>query len=763
MANKYWVIRNLIISIFTSLLIYIIFLILDFSSKEIYFSFGRLAYLHSINPLWYFFDLLLILVPLATFFGSKAIVSKMEFSNKKVKEINLQKENIRILAEKIRQNDDNIDLSNLDKNDDLTQSLIALREDIKNNKEEEELRRKEDYQRNWTTEGLAKFGEILRQNNDNIEVLSYNIIFNLVEYLKINQGGFFLLNDNIEADKHFELTACYAYSRKKHLQRRVNWSEGLIGACGLEQKTILLKQIPEDYINITSGLGEATPNCVILVPLKVNDEIHGVIELAAFHVFEKFEVDFIEKVAESIATTISSVKINLKTAQLLKESQEVARKMAEQENAMRQNLEELNIAREEAARQGEQLASFTESVNHTLVRAEYDVNGTLLYANTRFLNKLGYSSNKEIEGQNISLFINKKDKEWFSKIWNNLAKGGKHFEGDMKHVTKDGKDFWSMSTYTCVRNQYGLVDKILFLGIDTTEQKKQSLEFQSQIEALNRANIKVEFDTEGRFIEANDKFYDFINYQKLELENKTIFNLINQDDTEEFKTLKLIWDNVSLGKSFDGQLKCLDKNNQIKWLQGSLSPMYDMYKEISKIIFIANDITAQKIMEIESIRQAEQLKLQEEKLRLAQEEQLKQHEEFKEQTKHNIREIESVKIRNEKTLEGAMDAIVTINNNEVIELFNSAAEQLWKTNKSEIIGKDIRILLPENLKNIEQGEVIKYLKSAKNQFRNNRVEVKITDSTGEEIPVLVTVAEAKITENDISFTAFIQNISVELF
>ena len=94
----------------------------------------------------------------------------------------------------------------------------------------------------------------------------------------------------------------------------------------------------------------------------------------------------------------------------------------------------------------------------------------MLYANTKFLHKLGYFSNSEVEGQHISKFIDEKDREWFDPIWNRLSEGGKHYEGYMKHVSKEGQDLWAMSTYTCVRKDDGAVEKILFLAIDNTDQ-----------------------------------------------------------------------------------------------------------------------------------------------------------------------------------------------------------------------------------------------------------------------------------------------------
>ena len=212
--------------------------------------------------------------------------------------------------------------------------------------------------------------------------------------------------------------------------------------------------------------------------------MHGVIEIAGFDPFENHHLEFIEKIAESIGSTLGNVKINIRTSKLLEESQEQAERLAQQEEEMRQNMEELQATQEEAANQAKRYISFTNSVNHTLIRAEYDTNGILTYANSKFLNKLEYNSSSEVEGHHISMFLSEKDRSWFNEVWNNLAIGSKHYENYMKHVTRRGKDLWTIATYTPVKNTDGEVEKILFLAIDTTEQKEQSLEYEGQIRAF---------------------------------------------------------------------------------------------------------------------------------------------------------------------------------------------------------------------------------------------------------------------------------------
>jgi methyl-accepting chemotaxis protein len=244
----------------------------------------------------------------------------------------------------------NSEFTPLSEDDNLGNSLIKMREELRSAALEEIKRKKEDDQRNWATQGIAKFSEILRQSNNNINELSYNIISNLVNYLNANQGGIFIVNDNEINKLYLEMAGCYAYNRQKFLQKVFNPGEGLIGRCYQERATIHLTDIPENYIKITSGLGDDKPTSLLIVPLLNNDSVFGVIEIASFTNFEAYQIEFIEKIATSIASTISAVKINIQTAKLLEQSRQQAEEMASQEEEMRQNMEELRATQEENSR-----------------------------------------------------------------------------------------------------------------------------------------------------------------------------------------------------------------------------------------------------------------------------------------------------------------------------------------------------------------------------------------------------------------------------
>jgi PAS domain S-box-containing protein len=721
-------------------LIWVVFFVIEIISKRESISGIGIVDLHKQSPSWWLIDTLPITIGIATY--AIGTLHAAYIRNKKQRALSEQEQNWRLFrfAERLNQGDFDASVE-FEQGSELGQSMLQLREYLRKSRQDEQVRAEEEKQRRWVADGLAKFGDILRLHNDNMGELSYELLSNLVRYLHANQGGFFLLEDADPADRHFTQTAAFAYERRRLVRQRVEWGDGLIGMCAFEKEPIFMTDIPDSYVSITSGLGGAAPHCLLMVPLVADGEVQGVIELASFSVLTKFEVDFVVSLSEAIASTIKNVKITSHTAALLKQSQHQAERLQQQEEEMLHTIEELHSIQEESVRKGVELANFTESVNNTLVRAEYDISGNLLFANERFLANLGYTNLDEIRGKHISFFINKRDRNWFFDIWDGLTKGGHHFEGDMKHVTKQATDFWSMATYTCVRDQHGVVHKILFMGIDITELKERSLDLESQVFALNNSAVTAEFDPVGTIRCSNKKFLSIIGYGQDELKAMTVYDLFPPGGGLAFRDA---WAKVVKGTPQEDQYLLVSKRGKERWLHGTFTAVYNMYNELAKVVLIANDITSQKVLEMEAQQKTAQL--------LEQDEQLHQ----------KLDEIKAVKIRNEKTLEGAMDAIITIGSDERVEFYNRAAEELFGYSRSEVIGQHVGMLLPSQCQELELGDIIRYLKSDENRFKGVRTEVIAYDKAGSEIALLLTVSEAQIGE-DYTYTAFIQNISVELF
>lgn len=213
----------------------------------------------------------------------------------------------------------------------------------------------ENRNRNWTMVGIARIAEIIRVSNHKMEDLANQIVAYLVKYLNACQGGIFVLNDSNQEDQFLELKGCYAYDRKKYLERKVEIGEGLIGQAVMERETTYLKVIPQDYLHITSGLGHANPNTLIIVPLKTEDQVVGALEIASFNQFADYQREFLEKVSENIASSIIFTKNQDKTTKLLQDSQVLGEQLRAQEEEMRQNMEELQATQEDLQRKNSEM------------------------------------------------------------------------------------------------------------------------------------------------------------------------------------------------------------------------------------------------------------------------------------------------------------------------------------------------------------------------------------------------------------------------
>lgn len=327
--------------------------------------------------------------------------------------------------------------------DEIAMSMLGMRDNLKTAEKEKINRQEEDEKRNWVTVGLAKFAEILRSNNDNLEELSYVIISNLVKYTGANQAAIFILNNEDASHPFLEMTACYAYERRKYVNKTVELGEGLIGACFLEQESIYMTKVPRNYIRITSGLGDEAPGVLLLVPLKVNENIYGVIEIAAFTVFEPHVKEFIEKTAESIASTIGSVKIHIQTNKLLEMSKEQAEEMANQEEELRQNMEEMQATQEESRRRETELSEtlsqvqklqqisedkeyetqqLYKSIMDTLNAVEFSADGILEVISSSVLELFGNVNEEDFIGRTFAETYAGGQAEG-QEIWNKLKKG----------------------------------------------------------------------------------------------------------------------------------------------------------------------------------------------------------------------------------------------------------------------------------------------------------------------------------------------------
>lgn len=365
-----------------------------------------------------------------------------------------------LFAENIGSGNYNTEFKPLSEHDVLGNALINMRDNLAKVAED-------DKKRNWATEGQAKFGEILRTNSSDVNKLADEIIGNLVKYLRANQGALYIVDDtSSDEEPTMSMKACYAWDKKKFLNQKIFRGEGLSGQAWQEGDTIYLTEVPQDYVKIVSGLGDANPTSVLIVPLKVNDQIFGVVEIASFNVFYDFEIEFVQKIAESIASTISTVKVNARTQHLLEESQEMTEQMRAQEEEMRQNMEELQATQEEMQRTQAETESTLNAIHSSLAVAEYSTDGLIGKVNSNFLELFGYTQD-EVVGEHHRILATKQDKgsEEYKQLWRDLGMGYPK-KGVFMRINRKGEVINVRSSFSPIKNRSGEVVKVMEIAYE---------------------------------------------------------------------------------------------------------------------------------------------------------------------------------------------------------------------------------------------------------------------------------------------------------
>ncbi|MEM1135218.1 MAG: GAF domain-containing protein, partial [Bacteroidota bacterium] len=228
----------------------------------------------------------------------------------------------------------------------------------------------------WVTEGVRDIAKILR-SDDNSQEIYDRILSNIVVYIGANQGALYIIDQksdkNTQETATIKMASCYAYNRKKFIEQTFEPGEGLLGQCYYDKSIMLLTEIPEDYVDITSGLGQATPKCLVIVPLKLNDDIAGFLEIASFNIISEFQLKFLERVSENIASSIINNRTKDKTALLLSRAQEQTEMMRAQEEEMRYHFEELQATQSDMSKMQDELTSVKEHLEKEVAAKQQEI------------------------------------------------------------------------------------------------------------------------------------------------------------------------------------------------------------------------------------------------------------------------------------------------------------------------------------------------------------------------------------------------------
>ncbi|QDL11507.1 hybrid sensor histidine kinase/response regulator [Brasilonema octagenarum UFV-E1] len=256
----------------------------------------------------------------------------------------------------------------------INQMIANLRETTQKNTEQD-----------WLKTNLTKFTRMLQGQRD-LETVSKLILSELAPLVGASQGVFFIMDITVDI-KYLKLLSSYAYRERKHLANRFQLGEGLVGQCALEKERILLTEVPHDYIKISSGLGEATPLNVVVLPVLFEGQVTAVIELASFRRFNEIHLSFFDQLTESIAIVLNTIAASMRTEELLKQSQSLAQELQSQQSELRETNNRL-----------EQQAKSLQSSEDLLRKQQEELQATNAELEER--SELLALQNKEVERKN---------------------------------------------------------------------------------------------------------------------------------------------------------------------------------------------------------------------------------------------------------------------------------------------------------------------------------------------------------------------------
>ena len=239
-------------------------------------------------------------------------------------------------------------------NDILNNSIKKLKVNLQKDAIKSQELRETENQQKWLTTGLATISDIMRQNTEHLTELTEKVLKNIIEYLDIAQGAFYIFIDKPK-EKYLQLSVSYAYGKEKTKKKKIQLYQGLLGTVAVEKKYLYFEKIPDDYIYLSTGYGYSKPRSLIIFPLVVEGKLYGVIELASIDLFPQYKIDFLLKLSYDIALTISYVEINEQTSKLLEqtklqadEHEQTEEKLRKEQQEMEANLELLTMKLKEA-------------------------------------------------------------------------------------------------------------------------------------------------------------------------------------------------------------------------------------------------------------------------------------------------------------------------------------------------------------------------------------------------------------------------------
>ncbi len=588
----------------------LIFVIISWTFSFIYggyksFSTGIL-YIHTETPLIFLIDLLPFFLGFAGYYFSEQINNVRDIYADGIESRNKLIKSNANLAKMIGKDEFNERIKKYKRTDELSKSLILLHQNlIESSKKEEEL--------NWIARGKDLISNILRQHNV-IDVLAYETLVNIIKYINAIQGAFYIFDDE---KKKLTNVASYAYNRRKYLNQVYEIGQGLIGQAAYEMDIIYRKEIPADYVTISSGIiGDAKPQTILIVPLIGDEKLQGVIELASLESdIPDLTLKFVKELGNIIGQTIFNLKANIRTEKLLKDAQIMTRELKANEETLKRNAEEMAKTQKELEESNKNLeAKIVEAENaqkrlHSLLENASEIisiigeDELLKYESPSVKRILGYQP-EDVIGKNTFDEVYKEAGSKLRKIFTQLLLHPDTPQTVQYQYKRDENEVLWLETTGRNLLSDPAINGVIFNTRDITvrkiAEKAQRMSGQMQALSENSPDMIVRLGVEGEFFYVNPVVEQFTGVITNDIINKTLLEVSIDPKIIDFFTETL--EKVSITKEKLNTETVFPSLTGKRVMQVNAIPEFNEENELESVLLVAHDITEIKMIE-EEIRE----------------------------------------------------------------------------------------------------------------------------------------------------------------
>jgi|GEM_PF-3352661 len=445
-----------------------------------------------------------------------------------------------------------------------------------------------DVERNRTNEGIALFSNLLREYHD-AQALYDDLIKNLVKYLQASQGCIFILQE-VDKQEVLALKSVYAYDRKRFIDKYVQRGQGLIGQIWLEKTHIYMQQVAENYTQIVSGLGGAAPRAVLLMPMINNEgQVLGVLEVASLKQFAPYEIEFVRSIGEMIVSAIASIKGNERTQMLLAEAQHISDKIQKQEETTKQDMQNIQNARQQLLSQNQLLQNRFQDFDKSLAIIELDNKGLIFRANELILEMLGYEE-EAVFNENFAKFIGDRtfQSTAFQHLWQNVLEGISQNQ-QLTFYTLNGTMLTFWVHFVPLRDEKDIVTHVVAIATDITSVQISLEKAQTRWTAIRQIFYYIEFTPFGIIQEANQAYLKVVGRTLGQIRNHP-HNILLPTNGIQAPHNQEFWHEISQGKAQIGNYYHATSKGEHLQLFGVYYPIFNSQKQIVNVIFLAQPL-----------------------------------------------------------------------------------------------------------------------------------------------------------------------------